>query len=100
MKEPPTRIFPSFCKVIAYTNPTNPVPTLKLVSTEPSTLSRINLFEATPLKVLNSPPTKTFPSACSPTKVGLSFGFIPILKLLSKSPFANNRMTLFTDTPL
>ena len=85
---------------MAYIGLLKPVPTEKLLSTDPFKFNRINLLDAFPSKVVKSPPTKSFPSVCSNNKLGVSLGFVPMVKLLSKSPFGNKRMTLFTASPL
>ena len=68
VKPPPTRIFPSGCTAKAKTLPF--APGLKLVSSEPSALSRpMRLRVVVPVppppSVVKLPPTRIFPSACT-----------------------------------
>lgn len=41
------------------------LPGVKVVSSEPSALSRARLLRGMPLKAVNSPPMTSFPSACT-----------------------------------
>ena len=84
VKSPPTRIFPSACTARARTLPF--APGLKLVSSEPSALSRPMWLRVVvpvppPPSVVKSPPTRIFPSACTATAQTPSFA--PGLKLVS-----------------
>ncbi|CAB4731862.1 unannotated protein [freshwater metagenome] len=63
---PPINNFPSVWSARAFTVPFGPVPRplLKLVSSVPSLFRRATFATEVPLKVVNCPPTKIFPSAC------------------------------------
>ena len=68
VKSPPTRILPSDCTAKALTRPF--APGLKVVSSEPSALSRPMWLRVVvpvppPPSVVKTPPTRIFPSGCT-----------------------------------
>ena len=92
VKWPPTRIFPSGCTASANTE--SFAPGLKVVSSEPSALSRpMRLRGVVPVppppSVVKSPPTRILPSGC--TASGKTVSFAPGLKSASSEPSALSR---------
>src|SRR5713226_643916 len=103
VKEPPIRIFPSDCRVIARTCLSVPDPGLKEVSREPSAFKRAMLLRAVPLTLVKVPPMRIFPSDCTAT--ACTWPIAPLacglgLKEVSSEPSAFRRAMPSRAVPL
>ena len=86
--------------VMILTIPFKPAPMEKVLSIDPSALSRARRVEGVPLKEPKLPPTRIFPSGCSASdQTGASIP-VPGLKVASSDPFSFKRAIRFWLTLL
>ena len=85
-KSPPMITLKSFCTATARTGPSGPAPGSKVVSSEPSKLSRAMKLRFVPLARVNRPPSTTRPLFCTTTELTKLFTPRPTLKFVSAEP--------------
>ena len=104
VKPPTSTSLPSVCTVTALTKSSKPLPGSNVTSTEPAVTPtptrRVMRLRATPLKVVNPPPTMILPAASTASALTNAAAPVPGLKLLSSVPSALSRANRLRATPL